>query len=615
MSTRIVTCYIIIANLIHIHSAYWVSQNNLTWSQASTYCQLHCGSELASIHNNSQHILSQTIISNQNGFNSSAGLVHNFWIGLSTSGSDTNYTWSDSSPFNYGNILPHTTPPWSSAPISNNGNDCVFYDHSVLWSEGDCTTLQRFMCNSCEGKLDKYILHDTESEIALAQDDCGYSRLASISSQEDFISSQTLCQVSGNDCWIGLDRLQDTSSPLSFDLFDWRDGSKFSSSLDYGYGSTGVIPWGNTGGDQPDGNGNCVAINSSQGYEWDDMDCANTIYFLCNALSEFYYPSNWVNLFTSKTDFGYVDGEITSSDSGTALIANKRWTNDNWPLIIEYSFTIDTATTNDVDSKGFVGVVIYHKEDGIEDGDHGPCDPHFIGAEIQNGTGNEAYGVYREFVQGGDKIWYERFTTDVADQPTSIFTIDTNQLYKLIIRINNTYENEDQLYFCYKFLGIMQDEECYYDQYSHQFENDYLTSPKYIGITNGNLAVTHKSLYISGTPQYNYGQFPLITCGSNVTLNPTTNPTQSLSPTTQSPSTFEPTASPKINSISTSTPTTSIPTSSFPANSTVDLECEYVLDLEYDTVFREGLNPLNKCIYYYLGLVHILYLTYILFSL
>ena len=39
----------------------------------------------------------------------------------------------------------------------------------------------------------------------------------------------------------------------------------------------------------------------------------------------------------------------------------------------------------------------------------------------------------------------------------------------------------------------------------------------------------------------------------------------------------------------------------------LDLECEYVLDLEYDTLFREGLNPLNRCIYQYLGL-YILYI-------
>eukprot|EP01083_Nonionella_stella_P233298 822149_1 len=98
-----ITC----ATLPFITASYYISYNSFTWTNAESFCQNHCNSNLASIHSDPelsaiQQLTNDSLIST------------NLWIGLFENSSG-HYHWSDNTPFDYGSdkIIPNTAI-WAS---------------------------------------------------------------------------------------------------------------------------------------------------------------------------------------------------------------------------------------------------------------------------------------------------------------------------------------------------------------------------------------------------------------------------------------------------------------------------------------------------------------------
>ena len=212
---------------VHIQSKYWLSQNRLAWNNASSYCETRCKSALASIHNVYAHRDIIDLISQTDSYNDRfpiPGFIHrtnDIWIGLNRM-NDPNgdWQWSDNSTFDYGtdNQSDPRTNPWTSGIGTQN---CILYWNSTAgykWRDEHCQNENRFVCNSCEGVLDKYILYDNrpynvstdtaESNCTAARSFCQSfeSDLASIHNEDDMDSVQALCSrtFETGDCWIGL---------------------------------------------------------------------------------------------------------------------------------------------------------------------------------------------------------------------------------------------------------------------------------------------------------------------------------------------------------------------------------------------------------------------------
>ena len=116
------------------------------------------------------------------------------------------------------------------------------------------------------------------------------------------------------------------------------------------------------------------------------------------------------------------------------------------------------------------------------------------------------------------KVW--------SNAPIFTVTYNTRQ-YQL--NLDLTVVNGKVTKIIFDIDGLMTKRFVVTDYQSHTF--DHTSDDKYIGIKNRNANITHKSLYISGTPQYNYGTFPLNqSCGFSE--RSTAAPTTSGSPTT-----------------------------------------------------------------------------------
>ena len=627
MSSSSVLLFIISLQAI---SAYWLSQNRLTYFDAADYCDTICNSALASLHSSSDHAEIISLIGNEdtisNGFQE---YQLNAWIGLQSTTGGSVHAWTDGTAFNYGNTF--SSPPWESGlPINNDGHDCVTYfvppNGDFDWGDEDCDAKHRFICNSCEGVLEKYILieDDIGSTYSNALDYCENTHgtsLASIHSVDDFEATQLLCTTVTTDCWIGLNRLDNQDAFVSMNDFEWSDGTSFTSG-DYGYNSgvSGITPWANLQGSQPNnavGNDQwCVELDDEQDYKWNDDDCHNDNFnhFICNKPNEFFYPKHWSEL-SSQDPFIFSNGVAHNFDNGIAVISRKRWTNNNWPLRIEYVFTIHNV--NDRAQNSESGVVLYHKNQASSAFDE--CDYYFIGIQIRNNT-DSAYLVMED-IYNGNPLW--RIISD-----TPVFTVEYSiRQYQINIDLDVL---NGEVSATFDIEGLMTNRFTANDQYSDTY--GYTTGDKYIGIKNANADIESKSLFISGTPEYNYGSFPLRqTCGftGRPTAAPTPSPTDlpskspsdpptsdptdlptfiptampsenpSASPTTASPTTAQPSTPPSKNptqypsSDPTVNPTTATPTTS-PTTAKPTLTDYPTDDPTTDPTLEPTMNPTNK---------------------
>ena len=166
-SPAIIAYFIALINITS--SLYWLSQNRLSWADASTYCQSRCGSNLVSIHDINDYLDAKYVINNSSVITAGFTTVEsNVWIGLNKL--DGSWGWSDTSPFDYDDTITGGVFPWGFGEPSDPATDeCAQYFTDNLWNDGDCVSKRR---NSCEGVLDKYILYQTSGPYSTASDFC-----------------------------------------------------------------------------------------------------------------------------------------------------------------------------------------------------------------------------------------------------------------------------------------------------------------------------------------------------------------------------------------------------------------------------------------------------------
>eukprot|EP01084_Bolivina_argentea_P265406 449872_1 len=507
--------YILFVDLISISSSYWLSENRLTWTEASTYCQSHCNSELASIHSINNHLEATYLIKNSSAVTAGFNVDQvNIWIGLNKL--NTTWSWTDHSAFNYGTDT--TTKgvfPWGPGePNSLTINEhCVeyFVGYNLLWNDEICTRLRRFLCNSCEGFLEKYLLYRTDAQFTNALEFCENTlgtSLASIHNSDDMARADHLCRVSTRDCWVGLNRLHNTSSVYSLNSFKWSDKTEF----DYGRYNThyGDYPWSSTQWIEPnnqEGNEYCVELSNDHNFEWNDMRCNAGYYFLCNKPNELCNKQQWRYLYPPHSDMNINNCQAKSVDFGPAVIAYKRWNHNNWPLKIEHTFAVHNRNRN---SESKVGITVFHNENAWSGTGFDVCDFYFFGLLIDNN--NNAYIVL-------DIIKNDMIESRNVSENT--FMMKYNRYYQLHVDIIIDHPGYfNKIAFNYSLLtdtimlsGVFIDTNS--DVYG------YTTSIKYLGIRNENANITVTSLFISGTADYNFSMNPLISCSLKPTIDPT----------------------------------------------------------------------------------------------
>eukprot|EP01083_Nonionella_stella_P282289 960611_1 len=458
---------------------YWLSQNRLKWLDASTYCQQRCDSHLASIHSLTDYYEAYYLIQNESAIMRGFDNVHikhwRVWIGLNQPSNGSNWQWSDGSPFNFANdtmIQQAGQFPWTpNEPTLPNNEQCVDYNaQETGWNDNACDDQFRFLCNSCEGTLDKYILYTdpkTYSQSLSACRDNLNTSLASVHNSDDFMSTTLLVDtLTVHDAWIGLRRVNDTNE------WRWLDHTEF----DFGHNvSGGVFPWNFAEpNDAGGGNEDCVEHNHEI-LRWNDRRCVpddHSNAFLCTKPSELSYANHWEVFNTIK------------------FIANKRWNERNWPLLVEYTFAVQHVWNE----SARVGIFVLESEN--------ICESVFIGSPLG-------------------------------------LSLESNRFYRLLFVMNRA----STMVSCQVFLD---------DVLTSTFNFTSANHYRYIGIKNKNSNnIISKSLFISGTPQYDFGD-TLYECTSEPTLNPSLVPSIATMTTTSIPTQVtaqpaHPTHNPSLN--------------------------------------------------------------------
>eukprot|EP01084_Bolivina_argentea_P202602 346144_1 len=145
----------VVALLTHEIDCYYLNQKLLTWNQAQSYCQLHCKSELASIHIIEYNTFEIQIMnyttkwkdyltdtSTRDHFNNLKSRDIHVWIGLHDATPNnmiTEWQWSDGSNVNYGTTMGQY--PWNPnvLPSSIPNAPCVRFDEKDHeWINDDC---------------------------------------------------------------------------------------------------------------------------------------------------------------------------------------------------------------------------------------------------------------------------------------------------------------------------------------------------------------------------------------------------------------------------------------------------------------------------------------------
>ena len=195
---------------ITMTKSYWITNNELSWDDASRYCQQRCKSHLASFHSTNDYLSAIEYI--QNSFN-----IDDFghvWTGLRRISTDlSNFEWSDGSAFDFGNDISGGVYPWLPGDPNNQAGieHCVHFwpSNNWEWNDTPCNSKHKVLCNSCEGKLNKYIMYGNPPlHFDIADTFCRNdlnTTLASIHSYDDMYSVQAIKYGSTDISWMGLD--------------------------------------------------------------------------------------------------------------------------------------------------------------------------------------------------------------------------------------------------------------------------------------------------------------------------------------------------------------------------------------------------------------------------
>ena len=389
-----------ISCLIQLSFGYHLSLNSLSWDKASQYCKNHCNSDLVSISSFSDWTEIIPILNDACDY-----IPYGYswiWTGLYVTKNLNQSHWTDESPFDFGNQCWSNNlellgiHPWSNSEPNIFNGECmriveVGYDNAICefrWELAECSDEGLFMCNHCEGKIEKYARLSEESilsnpfgtsfidnvdgngDIACSHSEVWansvhdypyHSNLASVHSYRDMEELSFLCNMTDNKfgCWVGLNFINSE--------FEWSDGTSF----DFGRNlSGGIYPW---RANHPDTRWQCTNIIDriyvadgifeyvTDGvYEWESYDCdINNKDFICNRPSELCYGRNLYQWYIiDPVGFEGNPAEhvaqtlhectLELNDIGTdeiyseAILSRKKWrvNNPQEPLVIEMMFEI-----------------------------------------------------------------------------------------------------------------------------------------------------------------------------------------------------------------------------------------------------------------------------------
>eukprot|EP01084_Bolivina_argentea_P154096 268650_1 len=205
-----------------IFSDYYLNINLFNWFFANEYCQQHCYSNLASMHNDIDYKYILQLIDNEQ---YSFSTVFGTWFGLNQISSNENiqtgtgqWLYIDNQTFDYGSFYRHY--PWEiNQPDGlNAGQRCMrlWKDAENQWDDEFCdVNSMQFVCNTCEWNvLTKYVIIADKifGNYSAAQIECENTfgtDLASVHSRRDYDEIDLLCYLHAlntdtYNCWIGL---------------------------------------------------------------------------------------------------------------------------------------------------------------------------------------------------------------------------------------------------------------------------------------------------------------------------------------------------------------------------------------------------------------------------
>eukprot|EP01084_Bolivina_argentea_P204581 349400_1 len=471
----------LIVNIINHSSAYYLSLSEFKWLNASNYCQNHCHSQLASIHSEEDYQNIKQLLEYYKPY-----IVQDISIGLNNI-SGQGFDWSDGSVFDYANGTVGSYPWRSNRP---HGQLVVVLNKDTLeFQDVGSAGRRHFLCNHCDGVITKYIIPNmVTTRYNESQQYCRNTfgtTLASLHSDIDMREAQLICEerTNSNGCWIGI---QDDGN---FN-FKQDDGTSF----DYGnqLNGNGVYPW-STG--QPINLQNnmdihCVILASNEDYLWNgNTSCVQYAPKpICNIPSEICYSDEWQVIY-GQNDWNFNSPPCELSHSATVnnnliKLYRKQWSlSYGTKLIIEFIFSI-------VNSASFSACGLYLFTSTSQD--------YFIGIETDNNI------FLRATEHPGNDANY---LININASLDSAYSFGTYYMLKIEILDNKMtvfFNNTEHL------------------RYEQMSTNQNIS----IGIKHMMSSINIKSLYVSGTPYFNYNAtttlFPTL---SPTTVVPTNTPT------------------------------------------------------------------------------------------
>ncbi|XP_064643492.1 uncharacterized protein LOC135497618 [Lineus longissimus] len=180
---------------------------------------------------------------------------------------------------------------WSEATYTNwakdeprVGNECAVIDSDMKWYSMHCKSGTAMVkcekgqnedesCPEGSQRFGGYCYHSSKNQLgggeASATCEQRGAKPVTIRNEQEqiFIANYLSSQFTGKDFWIGL-----TEDNTTDGAYTWSDGTIF--------GNGSYSSWGSK---QPDDNntGSCVGLDHSDGFNWNDADCAEKKYPLC----------------------------------------------------------------------------------------------------------------------------------------------------------------------------------------------------------------------------------------------------------------------------------------------------------------------------------------------
>eukprot|EP01084_Bolivina_argentea_P016704 31222_1 len=454
----------------HITCSMHLSPNKMTYDEASNFCQNHCGSTL-SVNPEPGGEETFALLLAQYSFNMDIGDT-DIWTGFHYDTTNNDWRWPDGS--TYGSFTPTQTNDYCGK--------LVITTNSVTMTETLCSERHRFFCEHCNSVISKYIILRADIGVTNTWDDaqtyCNTqygTSLISIHSLSDFNAAKLLANFdTGRSTWFGL-----RGPKPNFD-YDQSDGTEW----DYGTVITPLpaeFPWANN---QPDGNGldECGTLWYSRQYQWDDENCAEIKNFLCFIPSELcnhhgfwqYINGNGGNLQYNECELQGISNTITNEYT-YAILNNIQYINNNGPVIIELTFSIQNEYNNDHN----IGIMFDVKSQ---------FNYWFAGIEF-----NYNSGVVLTIYHRINNIKSSSYTLSIS---SSKLTLLFNTYYILIATLSNSDISVT--------LNGLASGDILTVSNTYQFAvlTDGISGLKYsgfIGIAIHNVQFTAKMLYVSGT--------------------------------------------------------------------------------------------------------------------